>query len=85
MKFMRAIDRLEIALIELEYAAADYLHDESWETGSDGVSHPRRESSIVSCARLALDLAIDVLRSIDGAGRTEEGRDPAFPILRASE
>ena len=75
MKVVRTIDRLEVALIELEYAKADLLHDGPREERSDDVSGPPADNLGANCVRLALRMAIDVLRSIDGGASAPERRD----------
>jgi hypothetical protein len=79
MNFEGILEQCEVALIELEYASADFLHQKSFALSSLAASDLETLRAKLAAANLALQIALDILRegpkvSVDAhPGKTSVG------------
>ena len=62
MTFENILEQCEVALIELEYASADFLHQKASSSGSLVASDVEALRGKLTAANLALQIALDILR-----------------------
>ncbi len=62
MNFESVLEQCEAALIELEYASADFLHQKAADVGSLAPSDIEALRSKIAAANLALQIALEILR-----------------------